>query len=272
MQTEARVVLLTGNGLRHRYVMAQLAQSTRLAGVVSEGKAPVVAAPALLPPADQEVIHRHFAERDAVEKRLLGAAAPPPETGILEIPHGTVNSGEVLSWVREREPDFVLLYGSGIIKPPLLERYEGRVVNLHLGLSPYYRGSGTNFWPLANGEPECVGATLHLAVRDVDAGAILAQVRPHPEPSDRAHELGTKTIIAGIALLPRVLALYREGRLQPQGQDLSQGRVYRNRDFNAEAVRALWRRLDGGMVPEYIARMPERRDRYPIRELPAPPG
>ena len=72
---------------------------------------------------------------------------------------------------------------------------------MHLGLSPYYRGSGTNFWPLVDRLPECVGVTIHLAIPSVDAGPILTQVRPDIEPTDRAHEIGSRAIIAGLYAL-----------------------------------------------------------------------
>jgi methionyl-tRNA formyltransferase len=138
------------------------------------------------------------------------------------------------------------------------------MVNMHLGLSPYYRGTGTNFWPLVNSEPECVGATLHLAVAKVDAGPVLAQVRPDTAADDRAHDLGTKTIIAGARRLPSVIRDLAAGRATLHTQDLSQGRLYRRRDFNAEAVRVLWRNLDAGMVADYVCDKPTRDSGYPI--------
>jgi methionyl-tRNA formyltransferase len=138
------------------------------------------------------------------------------------------------------------------------------MINLHLGLSPYYRGSGTNFWPLVNREPECVGATIHLAVRRVDAGAIYAQVRPEVERGDRAHEIGTRAAMAGAAALAGVLARHGGGQLSARPQDLSLGRVYRRADFTADSVRRLWQNLDSGMVDEYLADAPRRQERYPI--------
>jgi methionyl-tRNA formyltransferase len=148
-----------------------------------------------------------------------------------------------------------------------LEYYSDRLVNIHLGLSPYYRGSGTNFWPLVDGRPEFVGATLHVVAAKVDAGPILAQVRPQAEASDRAHELGTKTIISAAALMPRVLAAVRNGRAFPVVQDLSHGKVCRRRDFNAEAVRQMWRNFDSGMMDKYLAEIDQRHAASPIVEL-----
>jgi methionyl-tRNA formyltransferase len=265
---EMRFVLLTGNDLRHKFVASRLAESVNLVGVVSEAKASTVGQPDLLSQADRDVIRSHFAERDEVERRLMGDHKNFPDTRVLQIENKAVNTPEAFDWVQSLAPDVVILYGTSIIKPPMLDFYEGRMINIHLGLSPYYRGSGTNFWPLVNREPECVGATIHLAVARVDAGAILAQVRPAAEAADRAHELGTKTIMETIDALPGVVSLYLGGEIAPKPQDLSLGRVFKNRDFNADAVRTMWGHLETGMMSEYLARAEARRRQYPIVELP----
>ena len=263
-----RIVLLTGNGLRHRYVASRLATSLNLTGVVLEGKAQLIAEPELLSPENRQVIAEHLGQRDAVERRLLGDVASVASP-VLEVPHGKSNTPEVFEWVVGHKPDFVVVYGSSIIKPPLLDHFDGRMVNIHLGLSPYYRGSGTNFWPLVHRLPECVGATLHLVVSKVDAGPILAQVRPRAEAADRAHELGTKTIMEAVVHLPAVLAGFLQGRLQPKIQDLSGGRLCRRRDFCADAVRTMWRQFQTGMMDEFLANQVARCARYPVVEPPA---
>jgi folate-dependent phosphoribosylglycinamide formyltransferase PurN len=267
MHDAPNIIILTGQGLRHRYVAHQLARGNNVLGIINEAKAPIVAPSTQLCAADQAVIDLHFKERDAVEAKLLGAVPEFPKTEVLNVPNGTSNSPELFEWVKQRQPDFIVLYGSSIIKPPLLDYYENRIVNMHLGLSPYYRGSGTNFWPLVNGEPECVGATIHLAVLKVDAGSILAQVRPLAAATDRVHELGTKTIMAGAKVLALAPSLLADGIAAPKGQDLSRGRVYRNRDFNADAVRTAWKKLDAGMMAEYVTQREARCRSFPIVEL-----
>jgi methionyl-tRNA formyltransferase len=264
-----RFVLLTSNDLRHKFVASKLASSVDLVGVVSEAKAATVAEPELLPPEDREVIRKHFAERNDVELRLLGNVEDFSDTQVLKVENKAVNTHAVFDWVRQRSPDVIVLYGTSIIKPPLLDFFDGRVINIHLGLSPYYRGSGTNFWPLVNRQPECVGATIHLAVAKVDAGAILAQIRPDADPLDRAHELGTKTIIEAIDALPKVVGLYLDKKITPGTQDLTLGQVFRNKDFTAESVRTMWQNLETGMMAEYLAEIEDRRRRYPIVEMPA---
>lgn len=266
MHKEPRIVMLTSNNVRHRAAAQRLARKTNMVGIVSEGKIPLVAGSELLSEADQLVRKQHFSERDAVERQFFGADVAFPDTRLHEIQQGTINAPSVLDWIQQQNPDLIVLYGTGLVKPPLLSFYDNRIINIHLGLSPYYRGAGTNFWPLVYREPEYVGATIHLAVERVDAGGILVQVRPPAEINDRAHELGTKTIIHGFEAMPQVLSLYLEGRLVPHRQDLSEGRVFKRKDFNAESVRTMWRHFDTGMMEEYLAQAEERWRRCPIVE------
>ena len=267
VSNQPKVVLLSGNGLRHRYVAVELAKSSQLVGVVSEGKAPIIAHPEQLPPDDLDVINKHLGQRDEAERRMFGTIADFPQP-CLAVLHGQSNSDSVFDWVRRLEPDFLVMYGTSIIKDPLLSAYVNKVVNLHLGLSPYYRGTATNFWPLVYGEPECVGATIHLAVLKVDAGPILAQVRPQAEREDGAHELGCKTIAAAAQTLPKALSLLASGQLKPRTQNLAGGRLCRRKDFTAEAVRKMWGNFESGMMSDFVAHAKQRTGRYPIVEAP----
>jgi folate-dependent phosphoribosylglycinamide formyltransferase PurN len=266
IENTPRVVLLTSNENRHRYAASRLAAGTDLVGVVAEVKASNITSASPLQAEEQKIVDRHFAERDHAEQKLLGMNKFP-NTDRIEIRNGAVNDPEILEWIEKREPDAVVLYGTSLIKGPLLDAYSGRMVNLHLGLSPYYRGAGTNFWPLVYGEPECVGATLHLAVAKVDAGPVLGQVRPSAEHDDRSHELGTKALMAAVEILPEALSLCVMGKIVYGEQDLSMGRVFRRKDFNTDAVLQMWRNLDSGMIADYLAEAGERCNRKPIHTL-----
>jgi folate-dependent phosphoribosylglycinamide formyltransferase PurN len=268
MNTAPRVVLLTGDGLRHAYVAQQLASGVSLVGVLCEAKAPSVAQPQALSQDDRATINRHFAERDEVEQRLLGDLRTPPLAELnsewKKVSHGSANSREVHTWLKRLNPRFVVLFGTSVIKPPLLDEFEGRMINIHSGLSPYYRGGGTNFWPLYYGEPECVGTTIHLAEARIDAGPILAQVRPETDAADRIHELGTKALMAGVALVPRVLESWAANRCSARPQNIVNGRVCRRRDFTAAAVGKVWERLDRGMIGDYLRNLAQRQAKFPL--------
>jgi methionyl-tRNA formyltransferase len=132
-------------------------------------------------------------------------------------------------------------------------------------LSPYFRGTATNFWALEQGLPECVGATVHLATASVDAGPILRQFRPPLEPGDDLHDAGCKVVIAAAAGLPDTVAAYADHRLRPTPQHPG-GLLFRSADFDEAALARTHRRLANGLIQSYLADKAERDAAYPIVE------
>lgn len=257
-----RIVVITSDHRRHRWVAARLAQAGNLVGIVAERK-PATSPSSTTNPditvqsyfrARDEAEHRYFV--DAPAYTVLGAA-------VLRVAWTGANAPETLNFVTDLAPDVVVLFGSCIIKDPLLGQYAGRVINLHLGLSPYYRGSATNFWPLVDGLPECVGVTVHHAIFKVDGGAVLAQARPDAALGDGPHDLGCKSIIAGADLLTDVLARAAgglpPGRIQRHG-----GKLCRRADFAPDALHRLQRNVAEGMIDRYVREKTRRDARYPI--------
>jgi folate-dependent phosphoribosylglycinamide formyltransferase PurN len=254
------VVLLTGSALRHQRYAEGLSRTVRLLGVVAEEKRQPAEADQMTP-----IVAEHLRQlRDKEAQYFANAPALDVLAAeVLRIAAGGVNSHEVFDWVTNIAPDYLALYGTSIVKDPLLSAFTGRVVNLHLGLSPYYRGAATNFWPLVNREPECVGGTFHLATLSVDAGPILHQFRPAAAPTDDAHDLGCKTIEAGARLAGFVIEAFARGALAQVDQRTG-GRTYRRRDFCESAVMAMRANFTSGMIAEYLQRKMDRDVQFPI--------
>lgn len=75
--------------------------------------------------------------------------------------------------------DIYVVFGASYIKGWLVDfLVEHRAINIHMGLSPYYRGSSCNFWALYDNNPEYVGATIHLLSKGLDNGDMLFHCIP----------------------------------------------------------------------------------------------
>ena len=69
------------------------------------------------------------------------------------------------------DSDLYIIFGSSFIKGWLVDYLiEKRAINIHMGLSPYYRGSSCNFWAMYDQKPEYVGATIHRLSKGLDSG------------------------------------------------------------------------------------------------------
>ncbi|NJM31808.1 MAG: hypothetical protein HC848_01620 [Limnobacter sp.] len=260
-----RIALLTSNSARHRWVAALLAEVAELVCVISEEK------PAQNTAAthhDAQEMRNHFEARQAAEAYWF-KDAPAQFSHIATQAHryswqGS-NTAEAFALLQATNPDRVFLFGSSIIRDPLLAFFQGRIVNMHLGLSPYYRGSATNYWPLVDGLPECVGVTVHHATPVVDGGGILAQGRPYTEATDNAHDMGCKAILAGAALLQHFAKW--QGPLPEGIGQTGKGKLCKRSDFSIESLIALETQLKHGLLKEYLAAKPVRDARYPIVQV-----
>lgn len=259
------LVIVTANSWRHRHLVNRLAEHFNVLGVVSETKRPLAEGKT---EKENKIIAEHSREREAKEKEYFGAEKEfnIADGEVRRVEYQGANKPEIFNWISALKPDYIVLFGSSIIRDPLLSAYKNRIINIHLGLSPYYRGSATTFWPLVEGEPECVGVTVHLAVDKVDAGSILGQARPTIGANDTSHDIGHKNIIAGVELLIRCIKGYAAGAIAPQPQRLEVGKVFKGKDFTAEAVLRMKENFKQGMIKEYLAHKTERDQKYLIIE------
>jgi len=244
-----RAIVLTSTMRRHNFVANAVASSLDVVGLWQEEKSfrPLSFAAV---PEDEAIIGDHFAARDASEEAFFGDHERAHCVSRVLSP-GACNEPEEIAAMRRADPDVVLVFGTGLLKAPLISAFPGRILNIHLGLSPYYRGAGTNFWPLVNGEPEYCGATIHFLDEGVDSGPIIAHVRPVIQSGDGPHDIGNKTIVvAAETLVTAALALDAGG---VRGvEQVGRGRVYRRADFSADAVNRLYANFAAGMIDDYL--------------------
>lgn len=261
-----KVVLLTSNSLRHKYIAASIARELDLVLIVTEKKSASIEESNGYKKEDIEFLAGHFKERIKTEARFFGAYDEfPKEVPRIDVPHGSINSSEIHQIIQQTSSELILLFGTSIVREPLLKTFKGNMINLHLGLSPFYKGSATNLFPYLYKEPECVGATIHMATSQVDQGAILHQFRPEIKVNDNLHEIGNSVIERAGQVLPEVLQKYITGEIEPQLQNQA-GRLCRNKDLTPNALRKIYRNFEEGMIKRYLGEKEIRDRNKPIVE------
>lgn len=104
------------------------------------------------------------------------------------------------------EVDVVALAGyMRLLTPWLVQRWAGRMLNIHPSLLPKYPGLDTHARAIAAGDAEA-GCTVHLVTEGVDDGPVLAQARVPIQPDDTPGSLAQRVLVAEHALYPRALA------------------------------------------------------------------
>ncbi|WP_371181508.1 phosphoribosylglycinamide formyltransferase [Xanthomonas sacchari] len=115
--------------------------------------------------------------------------------------------------VAAAQPDWVVCAGyMRILGAGIVQRFGGRMLNIHPSLLPKYRGLHTHAQALAAGDAEH-GASVHFVVPELDAGAVIAQVRVPVQAGDGPDDLARRLLPREHLLLCAVLRLAAAGRL-----------------------------------------------------------
>lgn len=245
-----KIVILTSNSLRHKFLANSLVSHADDTLIISECKPNNSIENDSKNSTD---IENHFKLRNETEKNFF----PNNDyflTKTVPIIYKEVNLDYVYQIIKSFKPDLMFIFGSYIIKDPLLSLLPpDHIINLHLGLSPYYRGSGTNFWPFVNNELEYLGSTiLHLDSR-IDTGDIICHVRPTINVGDNVHTIGCKIIQSSVASLIKIMKLLDEGKkLNRYKQWNVKERYYKTKDFNNDALLKYRTNLKNGMIENYL--------------------
>lgn len=267
-----RVVLLTSDELRHRFVRAALAAHDQVDLVCTYAE-PHALSPTggqQSHPTPSEAEQRHLATRARVEHDFFGAAVAlcTVSSPLRPIDRGEVNEDHLVRSILGHQPDVLATFGCSIIGPRLIAELPRRAVNLHLGLSPYYRGSGTNLWPLVDGRPELVGATfLHLD-EGIDTGEIIHQIRARVYPGDSPHHIGNRLIADAATVFPEVLRAVEGLPPADPVAPSTPGRTYRRCEVDEASIQRLEAHFSAGLVERYLAEQAQRILAAPIVEHP----
>ncbi|PJE51057.1 MAG: hypothetical protein COV29_02165 [Candidatus Yanofskybacteria bacterium CG10_big_fil_rev_8_21_14_0_10_36_16] len=256
-----RLAILTNSSIRHKYLANELYKSI----LSFDPGSSVVVTSELAPDSNKPrvelspLIEDHFKLRYATEAEMFDYndffLAP-----VLPLPYRELNSEYVCEVLEKFNPEVVVVFGSSIIKKPLLSLLPaGKTFNLHLGLSPYYRGSGTNFWPFVNKELEYVGSTIIYLDAGVDTGDILCHVTPEIEIGDNVHTVGCKVIKSSVNTLKEIIKTTMLGKTLPRTKQWTptSPRYYKSKDFNELALKQYYRNLKEGLITNYLKNNPK---------------
>ncbi|MFO6448485.1 phosphoribosylglycinamide formyltransferase [Erythrobacter sp. NE805] len=127
-----------------------------------------------------------------------------PHRGMTREAHDAAMEAAVL----QAGADHIVLAGyMRILSDGFVERWAGRMLNIHPSLLPLYRGLDTHARAIAAGDSHG-GTSVHLVTPELDAGEVLAQLRVPIVPGDTPDTLAERVKLAEHQLYPRAVADY----------------------------------------------------------------
>lgn len=159
-----------------------------------------------------------------------------------------INNIYVYEQLKEYNPDIIVVFGTNILKGEILTINQ-KIINLHLGMSPYFNGSSTNFWPMYNYKYEYVGITIHYIDAGVDTGNIIHQSRAKIESNDTPHTIGNKNILLGVSALKDIIPIIINEDIKGIKQwKVNQSWIPKMMDFTNEIQEEFTNRISNGEI------------------------
>jgi len=114
--------------------------------------------------------------------------------------------------LREAQVEYVALAGyMRLLSPGFVQKWAGKMINIHPSLLPAYKGLDTHQRVLDAGEGKH-GCTVHIVTEALDDGAIIAQAEVPVLPGDDAHSLAARVLAEEHKLYPAALAKLVRGK------------------------------------------------------------
>lgn len=138
----------------------------------------------------------------------------------------SINDPAVLQEIIAYSPDLICVNGTRIISKKTLGQLTCPIVNLHIGITPKYRGIHGGYWAIFNKEPHLFGVTLHYVDSGIDTGKIIAQTVVTYSKQDNFKTYPILQYAAGIELLHTNLQAILENNTTPPNPLTSESNLY----------------------------------------------
>jgi phosphoribosylglycinamide formyltransferase-1 len=145
------------------------------------------------------------------------AGIPTAVVDYLEFPERDAFDAALAAAIDRYEPDLVVLAGfMRVLTTAFVERYVGRMLNVHPSLLPSFPGLKTHQRALEAGVA-LHGATVHFVTPQIDHGPIVIQAAVPVVAGDDATQLAARVLASEHVIYPRAVRWFVEGRLALDG-------------------------------------------------------
>ena len=176
-----------------------------------------------------------------------------------------INDRFIVDEIEKLAPDLIVTYGCSIVRSSLITKFRNKIINVHLGISPYYLGSGTNFHCLANNELQFEGYTFMYMDEGIDTGEIIHQSRAEICMFDNPHQIGNRLIKK---MTKDFIFLINNFHLVKEKEPLKEvlGKTYKIKDATEDLTRQMYKNFHEGSVLKYLLNKKIIDQKYPIIE------
>ncbi len=232
-----KISIFTSNQPRHVHLINELSKVSKECYAIVEGKT-------IFPGKVDDFFkktkatNKYFREVDKAEKKFFKKNSfINKKVKTKFIKHGDLKFIEKKDIAQALNSDLYIVFGSSYIKGWLINfLIKKKAINIHMGLSPFYRGSSCNFWAVYDENPEFVGATIHLLSKGLDSGKILYHALPNKNLKNSFDYTMSSVLSAHRSLIKKIKnkSIFK---IKPHVQNnVLQLRYTKNKNFNDKVI------------------------------------
>lgn len=234
-----KITVFTSNQPRHNYLINSLRKVAKELYIIQENR---TIFPGIVPSnyPSSSLMEKYFSKVIKAENIMFKKSVlqfKDNKVLIFPIIQGDLNKLTLDNLSKFLSSDIYIIFGSSYIKGNLVKfLIKKKALNIHMGISPYYRGTDCNFWALYDGNPHLVGATIHYLSEGLDSGDIAYHVFSEYKKNPFLYTMSTvKGAIHSIIDKIQNRSIFN---LQQHSQDKSKEiRYSKNIDFNENVVK-----------------------------------
>lgn len=247
-----KILFMTGSHPRHAYMAKCINDAGNLAALIIEERGNHTPSPPIgLSPDINDLFVHHFQKRAMSEAKFFNnTKLPDKET--LFITKETLNSLETQNFIRKINPDILLSYGVHKLTDDTINSAPNKKWNIHGGLSPWYRGCITHFWPSYFLQPQMTGMTVHNLTQDIDAGTVIHQTAAKLVPNDGLHDLSCRAVLSlGEEMADLIKVVTEKSNIVKYSHKTS-GRIWTSKDWRPEHLKLIYSVYNDRIVDAYL--------------------
>ncbi|WP_462169646.1 phosphoribosylglycinamide formyltransferase [Pseudoalteromonas xiamenensis] len=120
--------------------------------------------------------------------------------------------------INQFSPDLVVLAGfMRILTPDLVQKFKGKMLNIHPSLLPKYQGLNTHQRAIDANDAEH-GVSVHFVTEELDGGPVIVQAKVAIESNETAQSLAEKVHVQEHVIYPLVVQWFSEHRLTMEAE------------------------------------------------------
>ncbi len=121
---------------------------------------------------------------------------------------------EIMKVIDDSRAVVIILAGYlRILSPEFIEKYIGKILNIHPSLLPKFKGLNTHQRAIDAAE-KIHGASVHFVTEELDGGPVIAQSSVEIDSTDNAKSLASKVLNKEHILYPKIIHWYTQGRIK----------------------------------------------------------